>query len=147
MPRGVRKVLPGAESTGDPAPRDWKRFAIVCALFVAYESVLIIFFGDYFYNGVISELGVWAMVGVAALGYVMLGTNAGAPFSVFVTPLPVLVAWLVDSPIPPEAWGGENLPLYQKWILYSFIFLPAWVFGFLASLFADDKRNGRIKRR
>ena len=147
MRRGVRKILPGAETAGERGPHDWKRFAIVCGLFLAYESVLIIGFGDYYYPGVISEFGVWAMVGVAALGYVMLGTNAGAPASVFVTPLPILVAWLVDSPIPPEAWGGENLALYQKWILSSFIFLPAWVFGFLASLFADDKRNGRIRRR
>jgi len=147
MRRGVRKVLPGAEGVGEPGPRDWKRFAIVCGLFVAYESVLIIFFGDYFYNGVTSELGGWAMIGVAALGYVMLGANAGSPASVIVTPLPVLVAWLVDSPIPAEAWGGENLPLYQKWIISSFIFLPAWVFGFLSSLFVDDKRNGRLKRR
>lgn len=147
MPRGVRKVLPGADAAGDSDPRDWKRFAIVCGLFVGYESMLIIAFGDYFYPGVISEFGVWAMIGVAALGYVMLGMNAGAPASVFVTPLPILVAWLVDSPIPPEAWGSENLPLYQKWILSTFIFLPAWVFGFLASLFVDDKRNGRIRRR
>lgn len=147
MPRGVRKVLPGADAAGDSDPRDWKRFAIVCGLFVGYESMLIIVFGDYFYPGVISEFGVWAMIGVAALGYVMLGMNAGAPASVFVTPLPILVAWLVDGPIPPEAWGSENLPLYQKWILSTFIFLPAWVFGFLASLFVDDKRNGRIRRR
>lgn len=147
MRRGVRKVLPGAETAGKPAPRDWKRFAIVCALFVVYESVLIVVFGDYFYNGVSSEFGGWAMIGVAALGYVMLGANAGAPASVFVTPLPVLVAWLVDSPIPPEAWGGENLPLYQKWILSSFVFIPAWVLGFLLSLVADDKHNGRIRRR
>lgn len=147
MPRGVRKVLPGTEAASESDPRDWKRFAIVCALFVGYESVLIIVFGDFFYPGVISEFGVWAMIGVAALGYLMLGSNADAPVSVFVTPLPVLVAWLVDSPIPPEAWGSENLPLYQKWILSSFIFIPAWLFGFLASLFADDKRNGRIRRR
>jgi hypothetical protein len=147
MPRGVRKVLPGADSAGGSGPRDWKRFWIVCGLFLLYESVLILVFGDYFFPGVISELGVWAMIGVAALGYVLLGANAGAPASVFVTPLPVLVAWVADSPIPAEAWGAENFELYQKWIISSFIYIPAWVLGFLASLMADDKRNGRIRRR
>ena len=144
MSRGVRKILAEADSAGDPVERNWNRFLIASGLFLAYESLLIIVFGDYYYPGVISEFGVWLMIAVAALGYVVYG----APVSVFFAlVIPVLVAWNVDPPIPAEAWGGENFTLYMKWIILTFIFLPAWTLGFLGSMLVDDKRNGRIRRR
>lgn len=144
MSRGVRAILPGGDSPGDPVPRNWNRFLVASGIFLVYESVFIIVLGDYFYPGVISELGVWLVVAAAALGYLVYGATAGAPVSVFFALLiPVLVAWNVDAPIPSEAWGGENFPLYMKWILFSVFFLPAWTLGFLASLMIRDRHEGR----
>lgn len=148
MSRVVKNILPGGDGAGDPAPRNWGRFLVASGIFLVYESVLIIVFGDYFYPGVISETGVWLMVAAAALGYLVYGATAGAPVSVFFAlAIPALVAWNVDAPVPSAAWGGENLPLYMKWILLTFVFLPAWTLGYLGSMLAEDKRNGRIRRR
>lgn len=147
MRAGVKKSLPGGDSADGPGPRDWNGFLIVCGLFLIYESVLIVVFGDYFYNGVSSELGRWGMIALAALGYVLLGAMAGPPASFFATLLPILVAWILDPTIPSEAWGGENLPLYQVWIVSSFVYVPAWVLGFLTSLLNDARRRGQTRIR
>ena len=139
---------PDSETAGSIQPDDrrWNRFLLISGLFVLYESFLIVVLGDYFYSGVTSELGTWAMVAAAALGYLMLGALAESRASLLVALVPVVVAWTLDSPIPAEAWGGENLPLYMKWVLLIAVFLPAWVLGSLTSLMVSARRNERSGR-
>lgn len=132
----------------DSAPeRRWNRLLLVCLLFLLYEGALIIALGDYFYTGVSSELGARMMIAAAALGYLLLGALAGSPLSALALPLPVLVAFTADPPIPPDAWGGEPLPLYVIWALLSIFFLPAWFLGFVIDLIRRGARTRKAPER
>lgn len=123
------------------ADRSWNRFLAVSLAFLAFESLLILVFGDYFYPGVSSELGAWVMVGVAALGYLALGALSGSPASLLVFFFPVLVALSADPPVPSDAWGGEFSPFYVRWTFMSIVFLPAWALGVTLALYFNAKRR------
>ena len=140
-----RRGFDARKSEGS-AERSQKWLILVSGGFLIYESVLIVGFGDYFYGGVSSELGRWAMIGAAAFGYFLLGALSRSPGSILACVLPVLVAWVVDSPVPPDAWGDENLPLYQMWILLIYIFVPAWLIGLFGSRLVNARREGNLRR-
>lgn len=131
----------GRGRNGAPEDLNRTRFLVVSGLFLAYESALIVGFGDYFYSGVVSEAGRSAMVVAAALGYFFLGALGGSRASLPVAILPVLVAWALDNPVPVDASPGDNLPLYQKWILLIYILLPAWLLGLLGSRLVEARRE------
>ena len=142
---GKRRRLDARESE-DSAGQSQVWLIAVSGAFLVYEAILIVGFGDYFYGGVSSELGRWAMIAAAAFGYFLLGALSRSPGSILAGVLPVLVAWVVDNPVPSEAWGDENLPLYQMWILLIYIFVPAWLIGLFGSRLVVARREGNLRR-
>lgn len=122
-------------------PVDRRRLVLTGFLFLVFEGVLIAVFGDYFYTGVSSELGVMLMLALASIGYLLLGFFSRSWLSLLVAALPVLFALALDPPVPEEAWGSERPSLHLAWIWYSIVFLPAWGLG-LAASFAIRHRTG-----
>ena len=117
----------------------WRRFILATILFLVYELVVIVFFGEYFFTGVASEAGVWMMVAAAATGYLLLGLLSGSWLSIFVIGIPLVFVLALDPPVHPDAWGSERLPLTGVWFMLSVIFLPAWGLGTLiASLVPEN---------
>ena len=114
----------------------WNRFLAATIGFLVFESFLIGVFGEYYFTGVSSELGVWLMVALAASGYLMFGAVSGSWLSVGVIWIPILIALALDMPVPQDAWGSERLPLYGMWIYMSIIFLPAWFIGVVIGTYA-----------
>lgn len=112
----------------------WHRFLLATVPFIAFETFLIAVFGKYFFTGVSSELGVWLMFALAAVGYFGLGLFSGSWLSLLVIWVPLVIVIAIDPAIPAHAWGGsERLPLYGMWFYASVFFLPAWLIGALLS--------------
>lgn len=143
--RGRKRRFEGVEG-GQAPPVDPIRLLLVSTAFLAYSAILILVFGDFFYEGFNSGLGVWGMIGLAALGYLLLGGLSRAPVSIVIGLLPPLLAWYVDVPVPAEA-TGDPMPLYQSWITWVYIFLPAWLIGLLGSRILVARRDGNVRIR
>lgn len=146
MSAAARKK-PAIDEPPAPAPPvDPRRLLVACVAFLALESVLILAFGDYFYEGVSSGLGRWGMIGLAALGYLLLGAVSRAPVSIVIGLLPPLLAWYVDIPVPAAATDGDALPLDQTWLTLIYVFLPAWLIGLLGARLVIARREGNLGR-
>ncbi len=146
MSAGGRKKRTEAVDGGMAQPVEPVRLLVAGVGFLVYSAILILVFGDYFYEGVSSGIGHWGMIGAAALGYLLLGGLSRAPVSIVIGLLPPLLAWYVDPSIPAEA-VGDPMPLYQSWLTWVYIFLPAWLVGLLGSRILIARREGNVRIR
>lgn len=116
-------------SKGLAASDKWARFALATLAFLAFEAFLLAVFGDYFFEGVSSDTGLWMMIALAACGYLAYGYLAGSGLSALFVLVPIIVAIALGSDIPVDADGREPLTLGARWMLFSVIFIPAYVIG------------------
>lgn len=124
----------------EPSEGFLTRLVLAGLVFLAFEAILIVLFGDYFYTDESSIPGAIGMVLVAAAGYFALGFFTRSWWSGALLLVMLLIAIAVEKPGPTVVMveGAtvavrESSDLACKWLTYSIAFVPAWLLGLLST--------------
>lgn len=111
----------------------WNYFLRAGLAFLAFETVIIFLLGGPLLGDSDSTLLFFAIAGVGAIGYLMLGVLAGTWLSVLFLVLPIVIAVAVGGTMA-DGYSASETPLYVSWtFLTLYFFAPAWLFGLLIS--------------